>query len=216
MGFKFIADNCLKFIIEGVTYLTQRDNEIAPSISCFPTSMGMVVETILRLLGLDKTAIGCASNMQTEDYINQCMDSKEVDTWLKDNISRIGRWVLNYKRRTIYVIEAYVFNLLMNPYGYEATYKSVTFDELCEILYTAKLPCVVGGNFASVSSVKGHMVCAIGYNTIGIKELIVHDPYGDALKGYKNIDGNARVYGSKFFEDSKGKINIISFKRREV
>ena len=97
-----------------------------------------------------------------------------------------------------------LFNMLMNAFGFKAVSRQdVKHDELCNHLEKYKLPCVIGGNFSSVSSVQGHMNCLIGFNNIGMQEFIVNDPYGNALKGYQPVDGKYEGielhYGTKFF-----------------
>jgi hypothetical protein len=202
-----------KFKIDNVEGLTQRDNKVEPFVSCFPTSVGISMTYCLKSIGNDKTAIGCSPDMQIEDYINQVISSKEVEDWMKKNTLRLGSWIWKYEKRTIFAVEEYAFNFLMNPHGFKAQYKSVTYDELCDHLETHKLPCPVGGNFKSVSTVGGHIVCAKGFNKIGIKELIVDDPYGNALDGYTDKSVADRTYGSKFFVDGKGKINALLISR---
>ncbi len=200
-----------KFIIKGVPYFSQLDNKYEPFTSCFPTTMAMIIQFCLDEKGLDKEAIGCHKNTQLEDYLNELIYDETTTKWMKENQSIIGSWIWKYNRKTIYVVEAYIFNRLMNNYGFKANYTEMTYDNYCINIETNKLPIAVGGNFSSVSRVKGHVCCGIGFNRIGLKELIVHDPFGNALKGYpqnqtqeqNNKDGFECAYGLRFFNNGK-------------
>jgi len=210
-----------EFKLDGVEYFSQRDNKyIDPnsktnvaSISCFPTSLAMCMNYALKKIGLDKTAVGCASENQLEDYINRIIDDYETKQWMIKNQGRLGSWIWKYKRRTLYAIEEYIFNRLMNQHGYKAEAKyNFTYETVCNVLKQTELPMVIGGNFSSVSKVQGHMNCCIGYNSIGLKEFIVHDPYGNALKGYSQETigkGNDLRYPVKFFQKEKGYIYCV-------
>ena len=190
-----------KYKIENVPCLTQRDNINKPSTSCFNTSLSMCIQYCLNLLGKDKKDIGCSNeSMQLEDYVFEFLNSNETTEWMKKNTKIWGSWIWNYERRTIFPIETFSFNYLMNPLGFKATFtESKSYDEICDFIKENELPCVIGGDFSSVSSVQGHMNCLIGYNKTGMKEFIVNDPYGNALTGYKDINGEGLSYGIKFY-----------------
>jgi hypothetical protein len=197
-----------EFMIQGVDYFSQRDNKFHPSISCFPTSLAMVMSYCLKKEGKDKTAVGCSPEMQLEDYINLLIDEDETTEWMKKNQGFLGSWIWKYNRRTIYAIEEYIFNRLMLPHGYKikAEY-SYPYQTICNILEQTQLPMVIGGNFSSVSSVGGHMNTLIGYNSIGLKEFIVHDPYGNALDKYETLSkGEGIRYPVKFYQKDGDKI----------
>lgn len=195
------------FKLDAVPYFTQRDNQYQPNVSCFPTSMAMAMTYCLEQSGLNKTSVGCHDDMQLEDYLNELIYDDETKQWMVENQGRIGAWIWQYTRRTVYPIEAYVFNRLMNDHGYSAELKTLSYDKYCEIIETTQIPVVVGGNFSSVSRVGGHVCCGIGFNRVGLKELIVRDPFGSALKGYpKNqtdeqnkTDGFENAYGLRFY-----------------
>ena len=213
------------FLLPDFEYYSQRDNSIAPNISCFPTSMAMAMNHCLSLEGLDKEAIGCAADMQIEDYINESIESTEVKNWMKRNFRR-SWWGWKYRnKRTIFSVEIKVFNLLMNPIGFTASYTGeLTYDMYCAHMYYTSLPIVLSGNFKSVSRVGGHIVCGIGYNKKGLGEVIVHDPFGNALNGYprgqsiarNNAAGTARQYGTRFFiRNNKGHMRAVMIERVE-
>lgn len=207
------------FVIPDVGYLSQRDNKyIDPksntnvaSISCFPTSMAMIINYCLTQLGLDKNAIGCSQSVQVEDYINRLLDDSQTTAWMRKNTKSLGSWIWKYKRRTIYALEVYIFNRLMKPLGYEAkAIYNVTYETICHILKQTELPMILGGNFKSVSRVGGHMNCLVGYNGIGLKEFIVNDPYGNAFTNYRDQIGNYVTYPVKFYQRRNKKIFCIA------
>lgn len=199
-----------QFSIPNVPAFTQRDNKIDPSISCFPTSSAMVMQYCLNLIGKGKEAVGCSSSMQLEDYINQVISSKEVDDWMKANTSKLGKWIWDYNKRTIFCVEEYVFNLLMNPLGFKATSGvGITYKAFCDFISTNQLPCVISGDFRSVSKVQGHMNCVFGFNNVGIQTLLVNDPYGNALTGYKDQNGANMSYGLKFYLKAGNTLNVL-------
>lgn len=190
----------LAFRIENVDYLTQRDNINAPLSSCFNTSNAIGIQYDLKLIGKTKEDIGCSSNMQLEDYLYEFINSTETTEYIKEHSNTLGNLLTSSKRRLYFDIECFVFNRLMNPFGFEATfYENLSYDEICQHLLTNKLPGIIGGNFKAVSSVEGHMNCLLGYNKIGLQEFIVHDPYGDALTGYNTAKGSYRQYGTRFY-----------------
>jgi hypothetical protein len=189
-----------EYQIDDVKYLTQVDNENVPLTSCFNTSNAMSMNYCLSLIGKTKTDIGCSSSMQLEDYIYEFMNGTETTEYIKEHSSTLGNLLTSEKRRIYFDIECFAFNHLMNPLGFQAkVYTNLSYDQICNYILEHKLPGVIGGNFKSVSTVGGHMNCLLGYNKIGLKEFIVHDPYGNALTGYKIRDGKYMHYGTKFY-----------------
>lgn len=197
------------FKIDGVPYFSQRDNQYMPNVSCFPTSMAMAMTYCLNLMNKTKEDVGCHSDMQLEDYLNECIYDDTTKQWMVENQGRIGSWIWQYTRRTIYAVEAYVFNRLMNDIGFSADYVDLTYDRYCYIIENTQMPIVVGGNFKAVSRIGGHVCCGIGFNKVGMKELIVRDPFGNALKGYpqnqsqtdNEKDGFENAYGLRFYNN---------------
>lgn len=196
-----------ELILSKVDYFSQRDNKIKPYVSCYPTSVAMAINYCLTLKKLDRTAIGCDIDTQIEDYINELFEDSETKAWIKENKKWLG-FSDNSTAREFLFIENYMFNRLMNPIGYRSEGRlNVSFLEYCEIMEQTKLPIVLAGNFKSVSRIRGHVVCGVGFNKVGLKEVIVHDPFGSALKGYpknqsleqNNKDGSFVHYGTRFF-----------------
>lgn len=201
-----------EFKLENVKYFSQRDNEYVDItekinvryISCFPTSLGMGMQYCLDLKGLTKEVVGCSETMQIEDYINQMIDAPETLDYLTKTFPKTW-WGWNYKKRTVFEVEKYIFNTLMNSIGYKAEVGAFKYEKYCEILLKNKLPIIMSGDFSSVSRVSGHVVCCCGFNAIGMQELICHDPYGSALNQYKDGTGGEFIsYGTKFFIKKDG------------
>lgn len=183
----------MRKIIEGFPYLTQTDNKLFSSTSCYPTSMAMAMSYCLQSLKLSKLAIGCQKDMQLEDYITEVTESKETKQWIRGNVSIFGSWMLNYKPRTIGVVEEMIFNKLMKPFKFKTNfYTELSYEAVVNHINYNNLPIVLHGDFSSISYVAGHIVCAIGYDT-DKGSLIVQDPYGNAvIDKYKS-----NLYGEK-------------------
>jgi hypothetical protein len=157
--------------------------------------------------------VGCSEDMQLEDYINLIVDDPETLVYFKKNQVRYGSWILKYfinkNARTVFAVEEYVFNRLMNEHGFKAIVNTkMKYEDYCNHLETTNLPIILGGDFKSVSRVGGHMNCGIGFNSTGLKEVIVNDPYGDALEGYpklkvEEMKAEAIRYPIKFFIKDK-------------
>ena len=199
-------------IIYGVDYFPQRDNKNDPYRTCYSTSMAMVMNYLLKKQGKTKADVMCPSAVQLEDFIYKYIYSDETKNHIKQNINAIGRWILPYFDNSLQltaVAECYVFNKLMNEYGYKAEYKeNVSGIQLYEMLRN-DIPQVLHGNYSSTSKVKGHVVLCIGMDSKGV---IVHDPYGDAKTGYNKTNGDAITYSfsEKYYDDKKYRITKIS------
>lgn len=207
-----------EFRIDGVPRYPQIDNKYKPYVSCAPTSLGMAMGYCLGKVGLDKRAVGCGLDMQIEDYINHLIDDADTQAWIKANDLRYGGWFQTYIRkgnaaRQILAVDAYVFTrLMLNIAGFKATYRALAgYNDYCQTIQRTQLPVVVAGNFSSVSRVGGHVLCGIGYNRVGLQELIVNDPFGDALQGYPfPNEALERRYAPKFFlRGSPARIDAI-------
>jgi hypothetical protein len=205
-----------EFCLDGVPSYTQVDNVYSPYVSCFPTSLAMAIDYCLMLIGKEKIDVGCAEDMQLEDYINLIIDDPETIAYFKENQVKYGSWILKYFKnknaRTVFAVEEYVFNRLMNEHGFTAKVNTaLTYEEYCQHIETFKMPIILGGDFSSIKRadpkakpIEGHMNCGIGFNSTGLKEVIVNDPYGNALEGYpkleaEEMEAEAVRYPIKFF-----------------
>jgi hypothetical protein len=201
-----------QFKIEDVKYFTQRDNTDDPFNTCFNTSNAMAMDYCLTSIGKDKTAVGCnpSPKAQLEDYIYECIYDNVTGAWMQANVSRLGSWIWKYKRGVLYVVEEYIFNRLMNPLGFKATfYESISYAKVCETIKQNNLPGIIGGNFASVSPVGGHMNALLGYNSIGTPQFLTHDPFGKAFSRYADPNGADQQYPIRFFNIGKDNYNVI-------
>ncbi len=171
----------IKFALEDVPYFSQTDNKIFPVTTCYPTSLGMAITYCLDLIGLDKTDIGCPCGKQIEDFITEIAMSSETKKWIKNNVGRLGNWMLKYKPRTIAYVEEMIFNKLLNKHGFKATFRTdLTYGKYCSHIDFNKLPIVLHGDFRKISKVKGHITLGIGYDESD-NIIIVNDPYGNAI-----------------------------------
>jgi len=210
------------FKIKGVELYTQFDNKYKRFITCFPTSTSMAINYCLSLKKLNKVAVGCSEKMQLEDYVYQIIYEDETK---KHFMNKHGAkwWGWQYKRHTVAAVNEYIFNLLMQKHGFMSGFKTdMTYEHYCSTIATTKLPIVLSGNFKSVSKIGGHIVCGIGFNKIGMKEVIAHDPFGNALDGYPPLDAETRMekgfevtYSTKFFtKDKNGSMWGLIIERR--
>lgn len=191
-------------ILEDVLYLTQVDNKLFPGTTCYPTSLSMAIQYCLDISGNTKGDIGCKGNMQLEDYITEITQSSETKAWIKENISKYGAWMFKYKPRTIAVVEEYIFNELMNEFGFKAIFKeNITFSTYQKLIQTNELPIVLHGKFGGIRGVFGHICCGVGWEAA---KIVVHDPFGNAeLNKYrKNSDGWFARYPLRYFVDKNG------------
>ena len=186
---------------------TQVDNKYAPYVSCFPTSIGMGMTYCLKSIGKTKLDVGCGADMQIEDYINHLIDDQETQKWIRDNDAKYGSWMAQYVRkgntaRQILYVESYIFNRLMNEHGFSAeSLTNMTYDQYCQKIEENNCPIIISGKFSSSTRIGSHINCGIGFNRKGLKEVIVHDPFGNALDGYPSteIKATAVRYPIKFF-----------------
>lgn len=82
---------------------------------------------------------------------------------------------------------------LVEAYGFQDSYATNrTWDEVKAELSNRR-PVVVGGYFTQT----GHIVCIIGYTPQGY---FVHDPYGNALTGYRDRNGKRVFYDNDYME----------------
>ncbi|MFW9871937.1 MAG: C39 family peptidase [Candidatus Thorarchaeota archaeon] len=196
------------------TYHTQRNNKRKPYITCYNTSMATGIDYILKLQGKDKTTIGCPINMQLDDYLYDIIYSKETKKWIKDNAGRFGAWFLSSKPHTLAAVECYVFNKLMNSFGYKAEFlQNQTFNDFVNLINNENVPQILHGYFKPETRVGGHVIVGIGYEVTS-GSFICHDPYGDAKTKYVNKKGANVVYkNNHWFHHNDTSIWITAIKR---
>ena len=186
--------------------LRAKNNKIDPYRVCFPTSEATVIEFCLNKVGKTELDIGCPPDMQLDDYITTLAQSAKVKQYLKQNVSKFGQWVLEVEPRYIGIAEAFIFNDLMNQFGFYAQFKTgITFEQYCDIIEETQLPQIGFGNFKGMLAGNGgHIVAVVGFNR-DKKTFTVMDPYGDANTKYtNNIDGKYKEYAfEKWFDKGK-------------
>lgn len=179
-------------------YLTQRDNNLHPHYTCFPTSVAMVISYILKLSNISKKDIGIDEDMQIEDYLTSMSMKASIINWMT---KYVGSWTRAYIQKAWLVakVQEKMFDDLMNKIGYDAEFLEVVrYDEICQILDETKIPQVGFGDFKKTSSVRGHITCLTGFNKAK-KQLIVNDPYGNAYTAYKDHNGAMCKYNFNDF-----------------
>jgi len=195
-----------------VTYKTQRNNKWYKRSACYNTSMAISMQDCLDSIGMTPQDIGCGEDQQLEDYLYVVSQSDAMQKWMKQAASRYGRWLLKYLKavRMVAVAEDEIFNRLMNKHGFKSTfYENMPWETFKRKL---EYPSVVRGKFPILLG-GGHMCCCIGYReeSNGDDIIIVHDPFGNALKKYKDHDGNTMEYPAKKWFVKKKRIftNLI-------
>lgn len=202
-----------EILLNDVEYFTQRDNKKDPFRTCYSTSMAMAMNYLLKTIGKSRAHIGCCDGKQLEDFIYEQIYSEDTKKYIRENISKYGRWILPYFNNSLQLTaaaECYVFNKFMRDYGYKAEYKEGVSRQTLEELLRFGLPQVLHGNYKSTSSIGGHIVCLVGLDEEG---LFVHDPYGDAMKGYRTTKGDFVKYPDKvkYYDKNKYTVTQISF-----
>jgi len=187
-----------RFIIPSVTYHWQRNNLNKPHTTCYNTSMATVIDFIMTKDKIPMERIGMKEkDMQLEDYLYGLIYSKETQLWIKNNIGRLGKWMLEMSPQTIAYVEEMIFNKLMNQFGYMCQFlTSVTYDDYVSFIDKFQLPQVLHGKYpvkGFKSKYLGHITVGIGYDTKN-KSLIEHDPYGDWRTNYSNQSGKEVEY----------------------
>ena len=175
----------LKNKIENIAVFTQRNNRFNPSVACFPTSSAIA----LHYKGVEDPI----NNMQLEDYLvylalNLTQEEKQV------LVSVNGQWILNHRPFQVIPIMEYVCRKL---YGNTKMSWKITFEDIVKNIDNNN-PVVCLGNFSSISYVKGHYNCIIGYDTEK-RTVITHDPFGNAHTNYKDFNGENMEYDWKIF-----------------
>jgi hypothetical protein len=193
-------------------YHTQRNNKLNPYVTCFPTSVAMVINFLLKKMGMSQTAIGIPADWQIEDWLTNQMMGNTMKTWM---VQKLGPAFQQYIQKAWIVakVEEQQFDLLMNKLGYDAVWsETVTFDFLCNMMYHINIPQVIMGNFSKTSTVQGHINCVVGFNYQN-KEFIVNDPFGNAYTRYSDPRGCQLSYKyNDFFAAGRNKVGKTLFR----
>jgi hypothetical protein len=103
----------------------------------------------------------------------------------------INRYGANARTDNSVLAQVYKSYGFSGGFGTSRTWAQVTAE------LAANRPVVIGGYFTH----GGHIICIIGYDTKGY---IVNDPYGDALSGYSQTEGNSLRYSYAYMQDMCG------------
>lgn len=159
-------------------YHTQRNNKINPFGACNITSLNMIFD----FLGIS----------MTDDYVMNLTNTPEIRTYYEKNLSKIfGMGFLKKnKLNTIWKVLEEVANKTFHDKGMKIRARFTSFkgiNDIVDEMRFSQIPVIIGTTFTE----SGHVVVCKGYTDInGIKQdLIVHDPYGNPMTKYKNVDG---------------------------
>ncbi len=164
-------------------YNNQRDNKIAPYVTCFPTSVAMTVRT----LAARSPRIARYTKTNLDDILIGDIQAN-LSKWKKASM-KIGEWTKSYHPRTIWMFWSKLYFPAKMP-GLSAEYASFTFEEVKEWMEDNDTPVIIG---TKASKGRGHIIVIVGYNEEGF---IVNDPYGNFEKGYhiEKFDGKEELY----------------------
>lgn len=162
-----------------VPYKSQLDNEYRPSGTCNVTCLAMALE----YLGAQPKH----PDAQFEDELYALIMSQEGMAFYREFQSRPeNEWARNSSigPYTVHAVLAWAAS------RYGVTDRFTTQASRAQIVDRIQngRPVIVNGDFTGY----GHIVLCIGV-TAGY-DMIVHDPWGDWMRGYRKRNGKARVY----------------------
>ena len=159
-----------------VPYLTQRDNLNDPGSTCNVTCIAMC----LQYLGMESP-----EGEQLEDQLSKVLEAN-------DAVFARRFPVMFEKGYSAYNVHG-MLKWLVNKKGFQDLYK--LNSSLAEIrdLGLHKGPTIVSGKFTSA----GHLLVVTGETCLG--DLIVNDPWGNWESGYKDHNGEQRIYSRNKF-----------------
>lgn len=170
-------------ILSRVVYDTQRDNEIDPLRTCFPTSIAMVLRSLE-----DKKNGGRGRRRFTQGTLETNITKELQDNrkaYTKITISLVGQIVAKLFPRYVFGFWVWYINGLP---GFKAEFKRMTPGQIRVHLGQNETPVIVGTKLTG----GGHIIVVKGFRKE--LQLICNDPYGDANSNYKNHDGESVAY----------------------
>jgi hypothetical protein len=170
-------------LVLNVPYLSQRDNQYKSSSTCNVTSVAMC----LAYLGVP-IILPDHDYIQLEDGLFTFVQSQ----WGADTAKRVAPWAVG----KYYTIHAVLAELLKHWHNKYPTYKTtkcveITPDVVHNSIENLNMPVITSTGFTN----SGHIVVITGITTDD--DLIIHDPWGDWLSGYKSINGKNRFIPSE-------------------
>lgn len=180
-----------------VPYFKQRDNTWEPGGTCNVTSLAMV----MAYLGVKPQKEG----VQLEDELFLRLQEPDAIAHFEKNYPSLKK--MGYKPRHIHGMLGW----LAIQYGLKWKYsESTSLDDIDTFGLTVG-PLIISGTFTR----SGHIVCLVGKSING--DFIIHDPWGDWNSGYRDTDGQYRIYNREDMEQvvtgpsaSKKRTHMIS------
>lgn len=161
--------------LAGIAYRSQRDNAHYPSSTCNVTSYAMVLAGYF--------GVSDPPGKQLEDALFEIITSPEGVAYAKVNFPwAIGSTAL----WTVHGMLVWAAAQL-NPICKMKFSTTRTWTQIVGELSNGR-PVVLSGKFTA----SGHIVCATGL--VDPKTIIVHDPWGDWNRGYREVSGSYRCY----------------------
>jgi hypothetical protein len=168
----------VKDLIHSNYYHTQRNNTIDPYSACNITALN----TVFDYLHIN----------YTDDQIMEKTRTAEMKKWYHKFLEKIlGTWYIEHNKMNLVwkVLEKVAIDVLKE----KGSYKKCSFTRFSTIIdilnyvNDTENPVIIGTNFTP----SGHIVVVIGFiQTYGkITHIILHDPYGNPLTGYKDVKG---------------------------
>ena len=118
----------------------------------------------------------------------------------KGAILKIAQWTKSYHPRTVYMFYEYYFSKVQFITGYVAKYRQMNFAQVEEFMKTYNAPVIMGTKMTH----GGHMIMPVGINKKK-KVWIVEDPNGNAMKNYKDGDGEEVEYPFDYHKWTRNK-----------
>lgn len=153
-------------------YRSQRDNAHSPSSTCNVTSYAM----LLHALGVKEP-----QGKQLEDALYEAIVSPAgAAEFRRGSPALVGK----VAPQTVHAMLVWA----ASQFGRRTRFTmNARWSEITDSVAAGK-PVVLAGRFTS----SGHIVCVVGL--AGSRDLICHDPWGDWNRGYRDHNGEARIY----------------------
>lgn len=164
----------LLHMVRGVPYFSQRDNFHHPSGTCNVSALAMA----LAHQGVRPRAAG----RQLEDELFEEISSPEGQEYFREHCPDSLKEGL--RPNTVFEMLVWV----ARRRGVSASFSTERTPAELRAEIDAGRPVVISGAFTG----SGHIVLLLGYTATG--DLVCHDPWGDWMRGYRNAQGEARIY----------------------
>lgn len=192
---KYWQDDGNNFLLLETFFDSQRDNNIDPHKTCYPTSVAVVLRTLEQPLYGGQGREKYLREDSEDILIKHLTDNRK--SYQKLNRKILGKWTVGIFPR--YIAGFWVWYINNKVDGFKARYKVFTRNELKNHIKEHKKPVVISTKLTRT----GHIVVVIGFNKEGF---YCNDPYGDA-SNYKRF--KSPEYGKGvFYKNNKMKRKI--------